>query len=158
MIETKEIDNWLDKDLNEFLSHKFLYETPHFFQEFSVDPNKKFYSFNFNHNDLIINFLTFKLQTTLKLNLHFNRIYMNIQHPGMNGEFHTDDDQGGLTCLYMLVGSGDFEIKNEKTFQFKKNKLICFDARKLHMGHGPQNGARITLAFKTKILENDKER
>ena len=47
MIETKEINNWLDKDLNEFLSHKFLYETPHFFQEFSVDPNKKFYSFNF---------------------------------------------------------------------------------------------------------------
>ena len=152
MIQTKEISNWLDQDLNKFLSHKFLYETPHFFQEFSVDPNKKFYSFNFDQNDLIINYLAFKLQTTLQLNLKFNRIYMNVQHPGMSGEFHTDDDEGGLTCLYMLVGSGNFEIKDEKTFKFEKNKLICFDARKLHMGHAPKDGARITLAFKTKII------
>tara|TARA_R100000353_G_scaffold79283_1_gene59714 strand:- start:1023 stop:1490 length:468 start_codon:yes stop_codon:yes gene_type:complete len=155
MIETKEITNWLDQDLNKFLSHKFLYETPHFFQEFSVDPNKKFYSFNFDSNDLIINYLTFKLQTTLQLTLQFNRIYMNIQHPGMSGEFHTDDDEGGLTCLYMLVGSGNFEIKDEKTFKFEKNKLICFDARKLHMGHEPKKGPRITIAFKTKIILND---
>ena len=155
MIETKEITNWLDQDLNKFLSHKFLYETPHFFQEFSVDPNKKFYSFNFDSNDLIINYLTFKLQTTLQLTLKFNRIYMNVQHPGMSGEFHTDDDEGGLTCLYMLVGSGNFEIKDEKTFKFEKNKLICFDARKLHMGHEPKKGPRITIAFKTKIILND---
>ena len=155
MIETKEITNWLDQDLNKFLSHKFLYETPHFFQEFSVDPNKKFYSFNFDQNDLIINYLAFKLQTTLQLNLKFNRIYMNVQHPGMSGEFHTDDDEGGLTCLYMLVGSGNFEIKDEKTFKFEKNKLICFDARKLHMGHEPKKGPRITIAFKTKIILND---
>jgi len=152
MIETKEINDWLDQDLNNFLSYKFLYETPHFFREFSKDPNKKFYSFNFDQNDLIINYLAFKLQTTLQLNLKFNRIYMNVQHPGMSGEFHTDDDQGGLTCLYMLVGSGNFEIKDEKTFKFEKNKLICFDARKLHMGHAPKDGARITLAFKTKII------
>ena len=152
VIITSEIDDWLDQDLNKFLSHKFLYETPHFFQEFSVDPNKKFYSFNFDQNDLIINYLAFKLQTTLQLNLKFNRIYMNVQHPGMSGEFHTDDDEGGLTCLYMLVGSGNFEIKDEKTFKFEKNKLICFDARKLHMGHAPKDGARITLAFKTKII------
>ena len=152
MIQTKEISNWLDQDLNKFLSHKFLYETPHFFQEFSVDPNKKFYSFNFDQNDLIINYLAFKLQTTLQLNLKFNRIYMNVQHPGMSGEFHTDDDEGGLTCLYMLVGSGNFEIKDEKNFKFEKNKLICFDARKLHMGHAPKDGPRITLAFKTKII------
>ena len=155
MIETKEINDWLDQDLNNFLSYKFLYETPHFFREFSKDPNKKFYSFNFDPKDLIINFLTFKLQTTLKLNLQFNRIYMNIQHPGMSGEFHTDDNEGGLTCLYMLVGSGNFEIKDEKTFKFEKNKLICFDARKLHMGHEPKKGPRITIAFKTKIILND---
>ena len=152
MIETKEINDWLDQDLNNFLSYKFLYETPHFFREFSKDPNKKFYSFNFDQNDLIINYLAFKLQTTLQLNLKFNRIYMNVQHPGMSGEFHTDDNEGGLTCLYMLVGSGNFEIKDEKTFKFEKNKLICFDARKLHMGHAPKDGARITLAFKTKII------
>jgi|TARA_R100000027_G_C2201332_1_gene80073 hypothetical protein len=158
VIITSEIDDWLDKDLNEFLSYKFLYETPHFFQEFSVNPNKKFYSFNFNNDDLIINYLTLKLQKTLQLHLKFNRIYMNIQHPGMSGEFHTDDnDEGGLTCLYMLVGSGDFEIKDEKTFQFKKNKLICFDARKLHMGHEPKKGPRITIAFKTKIIKNEGE-
>jgi len=155
VIITSEIDDWLDKDLNEFLSYKFLYETPHFFREFSVDPNKKFYSHDFNHNDLIINYLTFKLQKTLLLNLKFKRIYMNIQHSGMNGEFHKDDDEEGLTCLYMLTGSGDFEIKDEKTFQFKKNKLICFDARKLHMGHEPKTGSRITIAFKTKIVRNE---
>jgi len=48
----------------------------------------------------------------------------------------------------------DLETK-EKTFQFKKNKLICFDARKLHMGHEPKKGPRITIAFKTKIILND---
>ena len=157
MIKTKEIDHWLNADLNDFLSYKFLYETPHFFQEFAVNPNKTFYSFSFNQSDLIINYLTFKLQKTLKLKLKFNRIYINIQHPGMSGEFHTDNDEGGITCLYMVVGSGNFEIKDEKTFQFKKNKLICFDARKLHMGHAPNKGPRITLAFKTQIISNEGE-
>tara|TARA_R100001509_G_C4733357_1_gene170673 strand:- start:64 stop:537 length:474 start_codon:yes stop_codon:yes gene_type:complete len=157
VIKTKEIENWLDEDLNIFLSHKFLHETPHFFQEHSIDPSKTFYSYNFDFNDIIINYLTFKLQKTLQLRLKFHRIYMNIQHPGMSGEFHIDNDEAGLTCLYMLVGSGDFEIKDEKTFQFKKNKLICFDARKLHMGHAPNKGPRITLAFKTQIISNEGE-
>ena len=156
MIETRIINNWLDQDLNKFLSHKFLYETPHYLNEYSVDPNKRFYSFDFDSKDLIINYLTFKLQTTLKLNLQFNRININIQHTNMNGEFHWDKEST-FTCLYMLEGSGDFEIKNEKTFEFEKNKLICFDARKLHMGHGPKEGVRITLAFKTNIINMIKD-
>ena len=46
-------------------------------------------------------------------------------------------------------GNGNFEIKNEKVIEFKKNKLICFDSKKLHRGLAPTKGVRITLTFKT---------
>ena len=156
MIETKEINDWLDKDLNNFLKLHFLHDTPHWFREYSVDPSKVFYSHTFDENHIIVKYLAFKLAKTLNLTLDFKRIYLNIQHPTMDGEFH--DDQGcEITCLYMLYGDGDFEIKDEKRFKFKENKLICFDSSKIHKGHAPKNGPRITLALKSNIIKDDKK-
>ena len=156
MIRNKEISNWLESDLNKFLRIKFLHETPHWFREYSRDPAKIFYSHTFDQDNLIINYLCFKLAKTLNLNLEFKRVYLNIQHPTMDGEYHTDDECE-MTCLYMLYGEGDFELKDEKHFEFEDNKLICFDSKKLHKGHAPKNGPRITLAFKTNVLKNEKK-
>ena len=50
-----------------------------------------------------------------------------------------------------LKDSGAFEIKNEDIIPFVQNRLIIFDAKKLHRGLSPnKNEVRITLAFKIK--------
>ena len=74
----------------------------------------------------------------------------------MGGAFHSDD--GDITFLYMpsqelKSNEGHFEIKDETKIEYKFNRLIYFDAKKLHKGNAPvQNVSRITLAFKTKSL------
>ena len=151
-MKTKIKNNWLSEDLNNFLTEKFLHFTPHFYREVSVEGGDIFYSFTFNFDDPLINFLMFKLQNTINTKLDFKRIYINVQHPNMNGSYHTDDDSE-ITCLYMVTGEGNFEIKDEGQIQFKKNKLIIFDSKKLHRGLAPIKGVRITLAFKTWIIK-----
>ena len=161
MIQTKEINNWLEQDLNEFLKNNFLYEKAHWFGHSSLNEpanfNDSFYSHLLDNNEPINQYLFHKLKKTLNMNLNLKRMYLNIQWKGMSGCYHRDD--GDITCLYMVTDTrekdGAFEIKNEKIFKFEKNKLICFDARKVHMGHGPKEGVRITLAFKTNIIKND---
>ena len=73
----------------------------------------------------------------------------------MNGYYHNDN--GDITCLYMLTKTrekdGDFQIKGEDKIKFVQNRLICFDANKMHRGLAPKDGVRITLAFKTKIIK-----
>ena len=143
--KTLEINNWLHEDLHKFLENTYLYNTPHFFGELSAN-NKKHYYCNLNE-DSLTQYLAYKIQKTLNKKMHFNRIYINVQHPNMDGEFHTDGDST-LTCLYMVTGEGDFEIKNEGRYKFEKNKIIFFDATKEHRGLAPSEGIRITLAFK----------
>lgn len=83
-------------------------------------------------------------------------MYINIQHPNMDGCFHIDTSENEsvyMTCLYMVTNSlkegGAFEIKNEDIIPFVQNRLIIFDAKKLHRGLSPsKNKVRITLAFK----------
>ena len=142
------VEDWLDKDLHNFLEKEFLYVTPHYYGHTSGENTENvFYNTNLNSKDTLIRFLSQQLQKTLNNKLIIHRIYINVQHPNMNGEFHTDE--GNLTCLYMVTGNGNFEIKNEKVIEFKKNKLICFDSKKLHRGLAPTKGVRITLTFKT---------
>ena len=142
-MKTQIIDNWLDKDLVVYLNNYFLYSFPHYYGHKSNDKTKNcFYNSNLNPNDALNNYLFFKLI----------RMYINIQHANMNGSFHTDD--GKMTCMYMvtksLKDSGAFEIKNENKIDFIQNRLIAFDAGKLHRGRAPNKGeVRITLAFKT---------
>ena len=99
----------------------------------------------------MIYFITDKTQIQYyEKDLNFTRIYINIQHPNMPGDFHKDGD-ADITCLYMVTGNGNFEIKNEGEYKFEKNKLIIFDSQKEHRGLAPSEGIRITLAFKGKI-------
>ena len=76
----------------------------------------------------------------------------------MDGNWHPDIfDVSTHTFLYMLsknVEGGEFEIQNEKKYEYKFNRLIWFDARKMHKGLAPTNNVpRVTLAFKTKLIE-----
>ena len=149
------IKEWLDKDLHSFLEKEFLYNTPHHYgHRSSPESTDTFYSTELNPNDPLTRFLFFKLTDSLKKNLTLNRVYINVQHPNMNGSFHID---GGstLTCIYMVTGDGAFQIKNQGKVKFEKNKLVCFDSSKLHRGLAPSQGVRITLAFKT--TEVDKQ-
>jgi len=153
-METKIIDNWLNKDLVEYLNHYFLYDFPHYYGHKSRDENKDcFYVSMLNPTDALNNFLLYKLKKTLNKNLNLERMYINIQHPNMNGSFHSDE--GDITCLYMatktLNNNGQFQIKGEGKIDFVQNRLIAFDAKKLHRGLAPTNDVRITLAFKTHV-------
>lgn len=153
------IENWLEEDLCNFLEKKLLYETPHYYGHRSIGKNKNinvFYNTVLNQQDNLMSFLISKLKKDLNKKLNIIEFYMNVQHPGMDGSFHSDP--GSLTCLYMLTGEGNFEIKNEKSINFKKNKLICFDAKKLHRGLAPKKGVRITVVFKTITIGEKNDR
>ena len=152
----KVYDNWLDKNLVEYLEDYFLYNFPHYYGHSSNNDNQTcFYNSILNPNDALNNFLFYKLQQTLKLKLQLERMYINIQHPNMDGSFHTDD--GDITCLYMATktrkeNDGAFQIKGLGKTQFVQNRLVCFDANKMHRGLAPDSGVRITLAFKCRKI------
>ena len=155
----KIIDNWLDQDLVEFLEQNFLYNRAHWFGHSSLGESKNikdcFYSHDLDVNEPINTYLFYKLRKTLNINLSLLRMYLNIQWKEMNGFYHTDD--GDITCLYMVTKTrekdGAFQIKGEDKIKFVQNRLICFDANKMHRGLAPKDGVRITLAFKTKIIK-----
>jgi hypothetical protein len=155
----KIVDNWLDQDLVEFLEYNFLYEKAHWFGHSSLGKSKNindcFYSHELDGNEPINKYLFYKLKKTLNINLNLLRMYLNIQWKEMNGFFHTDD--GDITCLYMATKTREkdsaFEIKGSDKIKFVQNRLICFDANKMHRGTAPNDGVRITLAFKTKIIK-----
>ena len=155
-METKIIDNWLDKDLVDHINYICLFKIPHFWKHNNVNSINCFYATDLNQNDNLWEFLFYKLKKSLNLNLELIRMYINIQHQEMHGNFHTDE--GNITCLYMVTktlqkDSGCFEIKGENKINFIQNRLIAFDASKEHKGHGPsEKEVRITLAFKTKII------
>jgi len=147
-------NNWLEDDLQIFLEKKFKHFTPHYFFHGSKENDQFFYVSNFDDNDNLINYLNFKLQNFLQKKLFFHRVYINVQHPNMPGEFHYDGD-ADITGLYMVCGDGDFEVKNEFRIPFEKNKLIIFNSNLIHKGHAPTKDIRITLAFKIKLNSED---
>lgn len=100
--------------------------------------------------DSLMDFIFFKIRNILGKNLKLLRVYTNLQYSNMPGDYHTDD--GHMTCLYMVNGEGDFEIKDESKIKFEEDKLILFDAKKHHKGNAPKKGDRITLAFKTEFI------
>ena len=153
-ITTTIIDNWLEPHLAEFLSNYLYKGVLYRNQKSTIDDETSFLQGVVNCNPLI-DFLHFKLKYIMPLNI--TETYTNLQYPSMNAEWHVD--RGDVTFLYMCSknlnpNEGFFEIKNEIKIQYKFNRLIYFDATKLHKGHPPkQNIPRITLAIKTnKIL------
>jgi len=151
------VKNWLEKDLHEFLKFQYLHNTPHYLSQKSnrfenLTSDNCFYISEFNQKDLMNSFLCLKIQKTINKKLKFLRTYLNIQHVNMNGSWHIDDD-AEITCLYMVIGNGNFEIKNETSILFEENKLICFDSKKIHRGLAPNKGTRITWTAKS-IVDN----
>ena len=156
---TKVIKDWLPTDLNKFLLKKLLYYTPHMFGHTSHkdDLRHQFYQYEFS-NDSLMSFLCEKLHKDAFSNdyIEILRVYINIQHQGMIGDFHIDE--GTHTGLYFPCetndNGGQFEIKYENkdeidSIPYIQNQLIIFNANNLHRGMPFNNHKpRITLAFK----------
>jgi len=154
MIKTTVIDNWLELDLANYLSSYLekgiWYKNGHF----SSDKDGTSFLQGEVPYSPLIEYLVIKLKKIIPLELL--RVYTNLHFPNMGGNFHPDD--GDVTFLYLPSKGlnskeGHFEIKDETKIEYKFNRLIYFDAKKLHKGNAPvQNVSRITLAFKTTSL------
>ena len=169
MIKNIIIDNFLkDKEFFTVLKKELLHSTGHFFQEISNFDYKKlkhktgesrFYSSDLNYEEEIAHrFLVHKVCTRLDRVLkpqHWRliRMYINVQHTGMEGYWHTDSN-ADITAILMLNGSGSFSIKENdkiKEIEFVPNRLIMFDSLKTHKGNKPDGKTpRMTLAIKLK--------
>ena len=153
-------ENFLDKEDLNFLRNYLMYECPHFFCEFSashesMDDMTRFYSTDFDHKDKfiisILNKISLRLDIPIK---EIVRMHSNIQHYGMGGTYHCD--QNSKTILLMVSGdqSAGFEYKlsdgSTEIIEFIPNTLIVFDGQKIeHRGLAPETRTpRITLAFK----------
>jgi len=154
------IEKWLDEDLSKYLEDYLLYEAPHYYGQTSKGEGEgtRFYKTPANTNDPLNRFLIYKLQKTLNLGSGEFEMYSNIQHPGMDGDYHKDSGFN-ISCIYMVTktSTGFFQIQcapNEYCkIPFIKNRLIAFDSQLLHRGRAPIDGVRITLAFKIKFHE-----
>lgn len=153
MSEMIVINDWLEKDYLDYLHMKILYDYPHTFGEKSQIDNKdhiEFYYAILKEEDK--NFLHYKLIKTFNKKIKILRAYANIQHPGMDGDWHTDE--GTTTYLLMLSntlmkGKGMLEIEDKK-INFIQNQLVAFPSNLSHRGlSADSNNVRITIAFKT---------
>jgi hypothetical protein len=148
------IDNWLEPQLADYLSF-YLFKRIFYKAGHGSNPgdNTSFLS-GIVPSSPLTEFLIYKLKFICPIKVL--RTYTNLHYNNMGGSFHEDD--GDLTFIYMpskglKSDEGHFEIKDEEKIEYKFNRLIYFDAKKLHKGHPPkQNIPRITLAFKTEKL------
>ena len=153
-METRVIDEFIkDKDIFKYLTD-YVLKVPHFFTNQSMPGTSFFYEspldpYNPFHDLLFAKFCC--IYNPNKSVLVLDRMYLNIQHIGMTGTYHRDD--GDVTGLVFIRGSGSFEIKGETEFEFVPNRLIIFDKSKFHRGNAPvQGGPRVTLAFKCRLV------
>ena len=148
------IDNWLSDKLSEFLKDCYLYNTPHFYGHTSNPGADQipFYQ-NYCPDDALHAYLFYNVSQTINKNLKPVRSYINVQHQHMDGSFHKDD--GETTILYMVTqtldkGIGCLEFEDGEKVDFVQNRLVWFDASRMHRGNAPNTiTPRITLAFKT---------
>ena len=152
----KIIDNFLEEDLIHYLEELFIFKTPHYYGHSSFKNGNKFYSALLNNQDTLINFLIEKIKKNFNCK-QVVRCYLNIQHTGMDGEWHQDE---GLKTIILMISktlkknSGQFQLKDNnviKKINFIQNRLIVFETKKYHRGLSPieKNTPRVTLAFKT---------
>jgi hypothetical protein len=164
------IQNWLDPYLIDYLSFVFLFGTPHFFQETSSTKNLDYAHAKdvFYRNDFcsrkcphaefnpLIDSLQFKINKTFfNQDPEYERVNLNIQHPGMSGGWHNDFTTPiGTTCLLMVSPNnegGSFFYYNKQSIKeekYEQNKFIMFDAKTKHRGDCFKHTPRVTLAFK----------
>ena len=152
-MKPKIIDNFLGEDLNHFLKDMFLYKVAHWWGHYSSEKDKKeevfMYKHELNLQDPFIKFIFLKICKAVLLSLKPLRAVVNIQHPGMEGNFHAD--YGSFTCVYMVSDTlkpndGSLYL-NKQIINFKQDRLVVFDAKTPHKGKAPLKGVRVTLAF-----------
>jgi len=153
-IPTTVIDNWLEPQLANFLSDYLykgiFYKAGHQ----SIPKDNTSFLVGIIPPSPMIDFIIYKLKFIRPVEVM--SFYANLQYNNMEGGFHPDN--GDITFLYMPskglnLNEGHFEIKDEEKIEYKFNRLIYFDSKKIHKGNAPkQNIPRITLAFKTKTL------
>lgn len=159
------VENWLDPFTSDFIKDILLNKTPHHYSHVSVASTKEdsipFYATTLSPNMYPLDFIFQKLKSELDLNVELLRGYINVQHVGMDGNFHIDD--GDLTALYMVTDTqekgSEFEyidpnINEVIQVKFKQNTLIVFNSQISHRGKSTENPKfpRITLALKMKVL------
>ena len=143
-------DNFLDEDLINYYGHSSV-----------KGAGNAFYNHDLNVQDDMVRYLCEKIQRVQGKPIEILRVYFNVQHSGMDGDWHEDD--GDVTYLLMITktlqpGDGCFEIKEKnkiKKIHFVQNRLIYFDSSMSHRGRSPKEyeiEPRITLAFKTKEI------
>ena len=154
----KVIDNFIDDVLIKLLRNLFL-KLPHYYGHSSVKgTGTAFYNSDLPLDDTMVKYLCEKIQRAEGAPIRILRVYFNVQHSGMDGEWHEDD--GDTTYLLMVTktlkpGNGCFEIKEDnkiKKVDFVQNRLVYFNATTPHRGRCEKkqdNEPRITLAFKT---------
>jgi hypothetical protein len=156
-VNIKVIDNWLDLEFCDHLSHHILYCLPHIYGHSSDSGDgSRFYRVEFGEENFHVKYMCRKLnREIIKENSQFIRVYANLQFKEMDGSFHLDD--GDFTMIYMvtptLEGSGYFEYMDGdsiKQIDFVQNRLIWFNGSELmHRGMAPNTLIpRITISFK----------
>ena len=156
----KVIKDFLPEDLIGFL-YKYFWNLPHKWGHTSIpgatDDIGKFYIIPLDFSDPLMAYLCTRVEKVIdNQKVHFERMYVNVQHADMESNWHKDD--GDLTALLMISptlspGTGCFEYsKDNKNYsiEFEQNKFILFDTKTGHRGRPPQKGEgpRMTLAFK----------
>ena len=165
------IKNWLDPHLIDYLSFIALFKIPHSFHETSnkhkvlsyTRAKNIFYSKDFcstkhphaEYNSLIDS-LQFKINKTFfNKDPDYERVNLNIQHPGMSGGWHIDFPTSlGTTYLLMISPTykeGSFFYYNNQKIEeekYEQNKLIIFNGKTKHRGDCFKDAPRVTLAFK----------
>ena len=152
-------ENFLDPILVDLLGFKFLYKTPHIWGHTSNGGNEFYYS-PLDNEDLSLIYIHQKINLeVLNLPTEMQRVYINIQHNNMEGNFHYDD--GDITALLMITPTpqegGQFEYKDEnnkiQTIPYKHNQLILFNGVEHRGCCYIDNKPRITLAYKLNIIK-----
>lgn len=152
-------EDFLDSTLINLLNNRFLYETPHIWGH-SSKGGDKFYATHLDAKDFILNYIHQKVnKEILNLQTEVERVYINIQHNNMEGDFHYDD--GDITALLMVTPNpnqgGQFEYKDQNNqiqfIPYKQNQLILFNGIEHRGCCYIDNKPRITLAYKLNIVK-----
>ena len=172
----KIIENFLTDEQIKQLHQHFLYNTPHIWGHKSVDEGNQFYVAKEEHfqcelTDYVKEKVQDRTEQEYNCTVKMLRPYINIQHTGMDGNFHFDDiyDKNVVTTLLMCSNTmktggefqymhGNYSIAN---VQFVQNRLIMFRQPLEHRGLGPitkneiWRAPRISFAIKMELDNPD---
>lgn len=141
----------------------FLRENKWEFWHQSRDDSTNFFWYMYlSDNKFFTEHLYSQIEKRIGKGFSINRVYANGQTFGLDGEFHTDDDnENAYTFLYYpnkewdLAWGGETIIidseDNPNVVYPAPNLGIMFPSNWLHVGRGPSkqfSGLRITIAYK----------